>query len=170
MFESFIGINFWTAFFVLMNTLAIFFVAKKFLFVPVKNMIDSRQKEIDAMYDAAGAAKESAQALENEYKEKLAQAQQTSDRMVKEAVARGQNRQDEIISQANAGEKNPALVFVQGSGWQPQKIKLYMPKRELSLIRQQLISLRKRKKHSTMPRTRFLKWLWRLQRRLLAVS
>ena len=67
MFESFIGINFWTAFFVLMNTLAIFFVAKKFLFVPVKNMIDSRQKEIDAMYDAAGAAKESAQALENDY-------------------------------------------------------------------------------------------------------
>ena len=102
MFESFIGINFWTAFFVLMNTLAIFFVAKKFLFVPVKNMIDSRQKEIDAMYDAAGAPKESAQALENEYKEKLAQAQQTSDRMVKDAVARGQNRQDEIISQANA--------------------------------------------------------------------
>ena len=102
MFESFIGINFWTAFFVLMNTLAFFFVAKKFLFVPVKNMIDSRQKEIDAMYDAAGAAKESAQALENEYKEKLAQAQQTSDRMVKDAVARGQNRQDEIISQANA--------------------------------------------------------------------
>ena len=102
MFESFIGVNFWTAFFVLMNTLAIFFVAKKYLFVPVKNMIDSRQKEIDAMYDAAGAAKDSAQALENEYKEKLAQAQQTSDRMVKEAVVRGQNRQDEIISQANA--------------------------------------------------------------------
>ena len=102
MFESFIGINFWTAFFVLMNTLAIFFVAKKFLFVPVKNMIDSRQKEIDAMYDQAGAAKAEAEALQNEYKEKLAAAQQTSDRMVKEAVARGQNRQDEIISQANA--------------------------------------------------------------------
>jgi F-type H+-transporting ATPase subunit b len=42
------------------------------------------------------------EALQNEYKEKLAVAQQTSDRMVKEAVARGQNRQDEIISQANA--------------------------------------------------------------------
>ena len=102
MFESFIGINFWTAFFVLMNTLAIFFVAKKFLFVPVKNMIDSRQKEIDTMYDQAGAAKAEAEALQNEYKEKLAAAQQTSDRMVKEAVARGQSRQDEIISQANA--------------------------------------------------------------------
>lgn len=102
MFESFIGVNFWTALFVLLNTLAIFFVAKKFLFVPVKNMIDSRQKEIDAMYDAAGAAQAEAQALQSEYQEKLAVAQQTSDRMVKEAVARGQNRQEEIVSQANA--------------------------------------------------------------------
>ena len=102
MFESFIGVNFWTALFVLLNTLAIFFVAKKNLFVPVKNMIDSRQKEIDAMYDEAGAAKAEAQALQNEYKEKLAAAQQTSDRMVKDAVARGQSRQEEIISQANA--------------------------------------------------------------------
>lgn len=102
MFESFIGVNFWTALFVLLNTLAIYFVAKKYLFVPVKNMIDSRQKEIDTMYDEAGAAKAEAQALQNEYKEKLAAAQQTSDRMVKEAVARGQSRQEEIISQANA--------------------------------------------------------------------
>ena len=102
MFESFIGVNFWTALFVLLNTLAVFFVAKKFLFVPVKNMIDSRQKEIDTMYDEAGAAKAEAEALQKEYKEKLAVAQQTSDRMVKEAVARGQSRQEEIISQANA--------------------------------------------------------------------
>ncbi len=102
MFESFIGVNFWTALFVLLNTLAVFFVAKKFLFVPVKNMIDSRQKEIDTMYDEAGAAKAEAEALQREYKEKLAVAQQTSDRMVKDAVARGQSRQDEIISQANA--------------------------------------------------------------------
>ena len=102
MFESFIGVNFLTALFVLLNTLAIFFVAKKYLFVPVKNMIDSRQKEIDAMYDAAGAANAEAKALQNEYQEKLAVAQQTSDRMVKEAVARGQKRQEEIISQANA--------------------------------------------------------------------
>ena len=102
MFESFIGVNFWTALFVLLNTLAVYFVAKKALFVPVKNMIDSRQKEIDAMYDEAGAAKAEAQALQSEYKEKLAAAQQTSDRMVKEAVARGQSRQEEIISQANA--------------------------------------------------------------------
>ena len=34
-FESFIGINPWTALFILLNTLTIFFVAKKYLFGPV---------------------------------------------------------------------------------------------------------------------------------------
>ena len=53
-FESFIGINFWTALFVLMNTLAIFFVAKHFLFGPVHRMITRRQEEIDGMYADAG--------------------------------------------------------------------------------------------------------------------
>lgn len=102
MFESFIGVNFWTALFVLLNTLAIFFVAKNFLFVPVKNMIDSRQKEIDSMYDEAGSAKEQALAMQAEYQEKLTAAQQTSERIVKEAVARGQSREEEIIRKANA--------------------------------------------------------------------
>lgn len=101
MFESFIGVNFWTALFVLLNTLAIFFVAKKFLFVPVMNMIEARQKEIDNMYLAADNAKEEALALEAEYKEKLSQATLTGERMVKEAVERGQRREEEILRQAN---------------------------------------------------------------------
>lgn len=101
MFESFIGVNFWTALFVLLNFLVLFFVAKKFLFLPVKNMIDSRQKEIDAMYEDAGAAKDSALALENAYRAQLAAAQETGDTLVKEAMTRGKNREEEIIRQAN---------------------------------------------------------------------
>ena len=101
MFESFIGVNFWTALFVLLNTLAIFFVAKKFLFVPVKEMIDSRQKEIDSMYDAAGQAEADAEAMRADYQQKLADAQATSERIVKDAVVRAQKREEEIISQAH---------------------------------------------------------------------
>lgn len=101
MFESFIGVNFWTALFVLLNFLLLFFVAKKFLFKPVKDMIDSRQKEIDAMYSEADAAKASANAMEAEYKDRLAKAQETSDTLVKEAMARGKNREEEIVRQAN---------------------------------------------------------------------
>ena len=101
MFESFIGVNFWTALFVLLNFLALFFVAKKFLFGPVMKMIEDRQKEIDDMYDAAADAKTSAAALESEYQQKLSTAAETSERMVKEAVSRGQHREEEIIRQAN---------------------------------------------------------------------
>lgn len=101
-FESFIGVNFWTALFVLLNTLAIFFVAKKFLVVPVLKIIADRQKEIDDMYNDAGTAKASAEALQAEYQQKLTNAHATSERIVKEAVARGQAREDEILRQANA--------------------------------------------------------------------
>ena len=100
-FEAFVGVNFWTALFVLLNTLTIFFVAKKVLFGPVMKIIQDRQKEIDDMYEAAGTAKDNAAALETEYKEKLSAAAETSERMVKQAVARGQSREEEIIRQAN---------------------------------------------------------------------
>ena len=102
MFESFLGVNPWTALFILLNTLTIFFVAKKFLFVPVMNMIDSRQKEIDDMYSSAGQKKSEAEAMQAEYQQKLNDAYATSERIVSEAVTRGQNREEEIIRKANA--------------------------------------------------------------------
>lgn len=101
-FESFIGVNFWTALFVLLNTLAVFLVARKFLFKPVHKLITDRQNEIDGMYADAGKAKADAQEMAAEYQRKLADAQATSERLVKEAVVRGQNREEEIVRQANA--------------------------------------------------------------------
>ena len=101
MFEEFVGVNFWDSLFVLLNTLVIFFVAKKFLFVPVKNMIDARQKEIDTMYDDAKKAQENALAMEAEYSQKLSEAAEHGQQLVKEAVVRGQKREEEIIRDAN---------------------------------------------------------------------
>ncbi len=100
-FEPIIGVNPWTALFVLLNTLTIFFVAKKFLFGPVMKMIEDRQKEIDDIYTDADEAKASAQAMEAEYKQKLSVAQATSDRMVRDAVTRAQSREEEILRQAS---------------------------------------------------------------------
>lgn len=101
-FESFIGVNFWTALFVLLNTLLVFFVARKFLIGPVLKIIQDRQQEIDDMYTDADTAKANAEAMQAEYQQKLSAAQATSERIVKEAVARGQAREEEIIRQANA--------------------------------------------------------------------
>jgi len=100
-FEELLGVNPWTALMTLANTIALFLVGKKYLFGPIMKMIEDRQKEIDGMYDAAGAAREEADAMKQEYQQKLSAAQATSDRMVKEAVARAQSREEEIIRQAN---------------------------------------------------------------------
>ena len=102
MFESFLGVNPWTALFILLNTLTIFFVARKFLFNPVMKIIADRQQEIDDLYAGANSAKSEAEALRNEYQEKLSDARTASERIVKEAVARGQAREEDILRKANA--------------------------------------------------------------------
>ena len=101
-FESFIGVNFWTGLFTLLNFLAVLFVGKRFLWGPVMKIIHERQQEIDDMYTKAGEAKEQAKLLRQEYEDKLSVATETSERLVKEAVARGQAREEEILRQANA--------------------------------------------------------------------
>ena len=100
-FQSFIGVDFWTALFTLPNFLAVFFVGKHFLWGPVMNIIQTRQKEIDDIYSEADTARNSAKAMEAEYKEKLSTAVETSERIVKDAVVRGQAREEEIIRKAN---------------------------------------------------------------------
>ncbi len=101
MFEEFLGVNPWTALFVLLNTLTIFFVAKKFLFVPVMKIIEDRQKEIDGMYSDAGAARDSAEAMKAEYTARLADARSAGDKIVREAVERAQRREEDILRQAS---------------------------------------------------------------------
>ncbi len=100
-FEELLGVNPWTALFTLGNTIVLFLVLKKFLFQPVLQMIQDRQKEIDDMYAQADSAKTSALAMEKEYAQKLEHAAATGEQIVKDAVARGAQRQEEIVSQAN---------------------------------------------------------------------
>ena len=99
---EFLNVNFFTAQFTLVNTIVVFLVLKKFLWKPVMNMITDRQKEIDDLYADAGNAKQQAQLLEAEYRQKLDAAAETGDRLVKEATVRAQNRSEQIVAAANA--------------------------------------------------------------------
>ena len=132
-FEAFIGVNFWTALFVLLNTLTIFFVGKKFLFGPVMKIIKERQQEIDDMYTKAGEAKEQAAALRNEYEDKLSAASDKAELLVKEAVARGQRREEEILRQANA-EANAIREKASADIAQEKKKAINEAKDEISVI------------------------------------
>lgn len=101
-FESFIGVDFWTALFILLNTLAIFVVVRKYLFTPVHNMIESRQKEIDQMYADAEKAKTDAKELRSEYEAKISSVRQEADRVIKTATESANAVSANIVADAHA--------------------------------------------------------------------
>ena len=100
-FESFVGVNPFTMIFAWVNLLILYIFLKKLLFKPVKNMIDSRQKEIDTMYSDAEGAKTEAEAMRVEYEEKLEKANEESEEILKKAVRRAQLREEDILHEAN---------------------------------------------------------------------
>ena len=81
-FESLVGMDFWTALLTLCNMIITFAVLKKFLFKPVKKMIDDRQQEIDHLYADADNSKAQAEALQAQYAAKLKAAGAEGDRII----------------------------------------------------------------------------------------
>lgn len=99
-FESFIGLNPWTALFTLINLVITFLILKKFLFKPVKKMIDDRQKEIDDTYQAADTAKAEAEALRSDYHSRLSNAKTEAAGIIQSATVDAQQRGEQIVRQA----------------------------------------------------------------------
>lgn len=100
-FEAFVGVNFFTMIFAWINLFILYLFLKKLLFKPVKNMIDSRQKEIDDMYSDAEKSRTDAAAMKSEYEEKIEHATEESEQILKKAVHRAQLREEEILKEAN---------------------------------------------------------------------
>ncbi len=100
-FESFVGVNVWTMVFAWCNLLILYFFLKKLLFKPVKNMIDSRQKEVDDMYAEAEEAKTSAESMKNEYEEKISKVNEETEEMLRTAQRRAQLKEEEILKDAD---------------------------------------------------------------------
>ncbi|MBE6532206.1 MAG: F0F1 ATP synthase subunit B [Ruminococcaceae bacterium] len=101
-FEAFVGVNPWTMIFAWLNLLILYLFLKKLAFNPLKNMIDSRQKEIDDMYSEAEEAQKSAEVLKAEYEEKISHATEESEEILKSAVRRAQLKEEEILRTADA--------------------------------------------------------------------
>ena len=100
-FESFVGINVWQMIFAWCNLLILYLFLKKKLFVPVKNMIDSRQKEVDDMYSNAESAEADAKAMKAEYEEKLSKAEEESEEILRTAQRRAILKEEEILKEAS---------------------------------------------------------------------
>ena len=99
--EAFVGVNWFTMLAAWCNLLILFLFLKKLLFKPLKNMIDSRQKEIDDMYADAEGSKAEAAELKVEYEAKLENANSESEEILKNAMRRAKLREEEILREAN---------------------------------------------------------------------
>lgn len=99
-FEQFIGFNPWTALFTLINMVITFLILKKFLFKPVKKMIDDRQQEIDGLYADADQKIAEAQTMREDYEAKLACAKEESAEILRSARTSAQQQSDEIVRSA----------------------------------------------------------------------
>ncbi len=103
-----ISVNFWQILVSLANLTILFLLIKKFLYKPVKKMLESRQNTIDKDYESAQEAKIEAEENKIAYEEKLAQAKTESDGIIQSAVKTAKMREDEII--ADAQDKAAAII------------------------------------------------------------
>lgn len=101
-FEELIGVNFWTALFTFCNMIITFLLLKKFLFKPVKKMIDERQKEIDELYANAEKQTEEAKELQAQYQERLDSARREREDIITDATKHAERRGREIVTEAQA--------------------------------------------------------------------
>ena len=99
-YEGVISLDVWTMLFTFMNLLLLFYFARKFLFKPIKKMIDSRKEEIDNLYEDAGKAKSDAEQFKAEYEVKLEQATAESEEIMRRAVRNAQLKEEEILKEA----------------------------------------------------------------------
>ena len=97
-----VNINTDTIIFTLINTLLIFLLYKFLLHNKVMAILDERKKKINEHMDAAKAAQEEAQAVKQEYTERLEKSKEEAAQIVSDAVKRAGDRETEIISQAHA--------------------------------------------------------------------
>ena len=95
-----ISVNLWLILISLLNLVILFLIVKKFLFKPVKRVLEQRQKEIDDRYAQADEANAEAQRSRADWQEKLDGAQAQADAILQDATESARRRGDTLVAEA----------------------------------------------------------------------
>ena len=95
-----ISVNIWQILISLCNLLLLFWLFKRFLFKPVKNVLAKRQAELDASYERANMANAEAEKNKRSWEEKLATAEDEAHTILQNATEHARRRSDQIIEDA----------------------------------------------------------------------
>ncbi|MBQ4630169.1 MAG: F0F1 ATP synthase subunit B [Clostridia bacterium] len=95
-----ISVNLWQILISLINLVLLFLIIKKFLYKPVRKVLQQRQNEIDTIYKEANDAKETAISDKNYWDEKLKNAENEADTIISDATSKANIRKNAILSEA----------------------------------------------------------------------
>lgn len=91
-----------TIVFTILNLLILYAFLRKFLFGRVNAVMEEREKLIQEQIASAEAGNTKAQALQDQYEQKLSGAREEAEKIVSDAKARAQRTYDEQVAQAQA--------------------------------------------------------------------
>ena len=103
-----ISINLWQILISLCNLLLLFLIIKKFLYKPVKRILQERQSALEEQYASAEEAKKQAEESRVSWEEKLQGAQAEADTLLQKETERARRRSSQIVSEAR--EKADTIV------------------------------------------------------------
>lgn len=95
-----ISVNLWQILISLANLFLLFLIVKRFLFGPIKKVLEQRQKELDDRYAAAESAEYAAYESRDAFEKKLSTAEQEAEAILREATENARLRGDRIVSEA----------------------------------------------------------------------
>ena len=105
-----ISINIWQILISLINLFLLFLIIKKFLFKPVKKVLEQRQADIDESYEAARVANDEAQRNRDELEKQLSEANDRADEILQNATENAKYRGEKIIEEAQ--ERADSIIRV----------------------------------------------------------
>ena len=95
-----ISVNIWQILISLANLAILTWILKKFLFKPVRKVLDGRREAIDESYARAEKAQAEAEENRKNYAAAMAAAKQTADQMISQAARDAERRGSEIETEA----------------------------------------------------------------------
>ena len=96
-----VSFNLWQVLISLANLTLLYLGLKKFLYKPVKAVLEGRKAAVAKYYADAEEARNSANAARDEYNAKLATAHSTADEIIHDATVLANRRGDKIVADAH---------------------------------------------------------------------
>ena len=97
-----ISVNLWSILISLANLLLLFGIIKKFLYKPVKKMLEARKASIDEQYRRAEEAEMEALSQKKQYETQLSGAKAEAEGIIHSAVQTAKDREKDILSDAKS--------------------------------------------------------------------